>query len=225
MNPIPALPSEGLGVRVSHETAARLTAYVELLFRWQASQNLVAPATLPEVWRRHVADSLQTLEAQPQARHWVDLGSGAGFPGLVTAICLAEHGEGAVHLVESNRGKAAFLRAVLRETGGRGEVHAERIESFTQRFDGPVDAVSARALAPLDQLLALAEPLMRRGAVAVFHKGQDFAREVAFTTQSWTLNLVERQSRIDPAGRILVIADARRRPAPPTVTNVPSPGD
>ncbi|MBP0650342.1 class I SAM-dependent methyltransferase, partial [Mycobacterium tuberculosis] len=105
----------------------------------------------------------------------------------------------------------AFLRAVLRETGGRGEVHAERIESFTERFAEPVDAVSARALAPLATLLDLAEPLMARGAVAVFHKGQDFAAEVAFATQSWDLNLVERTSRIDPAGRILVVTSARRR--------------
>lgn len=211
-------PLDGLGVPVSRETAARLETYVRLLYRWQESQNLVAPGTLKDVWQRHIADSLQSLEALPQARHWVDLGSGAGFPGLVTAICLAERGEGGVHLVESNRGKAAFLRAVLRETGGRGEVHAERIESFTQRFQGPVDAVSARALAPLAALLDLAEPLMRRGAVAVFHKGQDFAAEVAFTTQSWTLTLLERTSRIDPAGRILVVTEARRRSDRPEVT-------
>lgn len=215
----PPFPTAGLGVSVSRETEERLRLYVSLLVRWQASQNLVAPATLPDVWRRHVADSLQSLEALPQARHWVDLGSGAGFPGLVTAICLAERGEGRVHLVESNRGKAAFLRAVLRETGGRGEVHAERIESFTQRFDGPVEAVSARALAPLSVLLDLAEPLLRRGAVAVFHKGQDFAAEVAFTTQSWALTLVERNSRIDPAGRLLVVTEARRRSSPQEVTS------
>ena len=211
----PPFPAAGLGSPVSRETAARLELYVRLLFRWQASQNLVAPATLADVWRRHVADSLQTAEALPTARHWVDFGSGAGFPGLVTAIVLAEQSEGVVHLVESNRGKAAFLRAVLRETGGRGEVHAERIESFTQQFSGPVDAISARALAPLDRLLELAEPLMRRGAVAVFHKGQDFASEVAFTTQSWALTLVERTSRIDPAGRILVVTAAHRRSDPP----------
>lgn len=214
----PPFPHDGLGVPVSRETAARLEIYVRLLHRWQESQNLVAPGTLKDVWQRHVADSLQSLEALPQARHWVDLGSGAGFPGLVTAICLAERGEGGVHLVESNRGKAAFLRAVLRETGGRGEVHAERIESFTQRFQDPVDAVSARALAPLATLLDLAEPLMRRGAVAVFHKGQDFAAEVTFTTQSWALTLLERTSRIDPAGRILVVTEARRRSDRPEVT-------
>jgi 16S rRNA (guanine527-N7)-methyltransferase len=214
----PSFPANGLGVPVSRETAARLETYVALLFRWQVGQNLVAPSTLPELWTRHIADSLQTLEAVPDARHWVDLGSGAGFPGLVTAILLAEQGDGVVHLVESNRGKAAFLRAVLRETGGRGEVHAERIESFTQQFQGPVDAVSARALAPLATLLELSEPLMQRGAVAVFHKGREFGAEVAFATQSWALNLLERSSRIDPAGRVLVIRDAQRRTEHPRAT-------
>jgi 16S rRNA (guanine527-N7)-methyltransferase len=208
----PAFPAAGLGVAVSRETRARLETYVDLLARWQRSQNLVA---LAQVWSRHVADSLQASEALPDARDWVDLGSGAGFPGLVTAIVLAERGAGCVHLVESNRGKAAFLQAVLRETGGRGVVHSERIESFTQHFDAPVDAVSARALAPLTDLLRLAAPLMRRGAVAVFHKGQDFASEVSVATQSWSLNLIERVSRVDPAGRLLVITRAEPRGAEP----------
>jgi 16S rRNA (guanine527-N7)-methyltransferase len=142
----------------------------------------------------------------------VDLGSGAGFPGLVTAILLAESAGARVHLVESNRGKAAFLRTVARETGAPAEVHAERIDSFATSFVGPVEAVSGRALAPLAALLEMASPLMARGAVAVFHKGQDFASEIAQATQSWTLDLVERVSRIDPAGRILIVRRADPRP-------------
>lgn len=197
---------------VSRETKARLEIYVRLLRHWQKSQNLVAPATLSAVWQRHIADSAQAFAALPSARHWVDLGSGAGFPGLVTAILLAESAGARVHLVESNRGKAAFLRTVARETGAPAEVHAERIDSFATSFVGPVEAVSGRALAPLAALLEMASPLMARGAVAVFHKGQDFASEIAQATQSWTLDLVERVSRIDPAGRILIVRRADPRP-------------
>jgi 16S rRNA (guanine527-N7)-methyltransferase len=206
----PEVDSLGDIFPVSCETIERLRTYADLLRHWQKSQNLVAPATLPDLWRRHIADSLQAFAALPSARSWVDMGSGAGFPGLVTAIVLAELGTGTVHLVESNRGKAAFLRTVARETGARAEVHAERIDSFTKSFDGSVDAVSSRALAPLADLLDLAEPLMARGAAGVFHKGQDFGAEVKIATQSWTLDLVEQISRVDPAGRILIIKTADR---------------
>ncbi|MCE1235339.1 MAG: 16S rRNA (guanine(527)-N(7))-methyltransferase RsmG [Hyphomicrobiales bacterium] len=192
-------------VPVSRETAERLAVYVELLRKWQKSQNLVAPSTLADVWRRHVADSAQTLAALPTARRWIDFGSGAGFPGLVTAILLAETPGAEVHLVESNRGKAAFLRTVARETGAPAIVHAERIEEFNAGFADAVDGVSARALASLSDLIRVAAPHVARGAVAVFHKGQDFAAEVREATLSWDLDLVEKVSRIDPAGRLMVI--------------------
>lgn len=190
---------------VSRETGERLRLYVELLRKWQKSQNLVSPATLPDVWRRHVADSAQIFAALPEARRWIDFGSGAGFPGLVTAIFLTGVEDARVHLVESNRGKAAFLRTVARETGAPVTVHDARIEDFNAAFDEPVDGVSARALAPLATLVAWAEPHVARGAVAVFHKGQDFAAEVREATLSWDLDLVERSSRIDPAGRLIEI--------------------
>lgn len=190
---------------VSRETGERLAVYVELIRKWQKSQNLVAPSTLDDIWRRHVADSAQTLAALPSARRWLDFGSGAGFPGLVTAICLAETEGARVHLVESNKGKAAFLRTVARETGAPVTVHAERIEDFNAGFDEPVDGVSARALAPLVNLVALAAQHVARGAVAVFHKGQDFGAEVREATLSWDLDMVEQISRIDPAGRLILI--------------------
>ncbi|MEJ1159716.1 16S rRNA (guanine(527)-N(7))-methyltransferase RsmG [Prosthecomicrobium sp. N25] len=196
---------------VSRETKERLSVYVELVRKWQRSQNLIAPGTVERIWTRHVADSAQALAALPEARRWADLGSGAGFPGLVTAICLAGAPGAHVHLVESNRGKASFLRTVIRETGAPASVHAERIEGFTATFAEPVDAVSARALAPLADLCRLAEPLSRRGAALVFHKGQDFASELAEATQSWVLDLVEHPSRIDPGGRIVVIRSLRPR--------------
>ncbi len=198
-------------VPVSRETQSRLTIYVDLLRKWQASQNLVAPSTLPEVWRRHVADSAQVHAVLPDAKTWIDFGSGAGFPGLVTAIFLADVAGARVHLVESNKGKAAFLRTVARETGAPATVHAVRIDDFNRDFTENVDAVSARALEPLRDLVAWAAPHVVRGAVAVFHKGQDFASEVREATLSWELDLVEQRSRIDPAGRLIVIRKIVRK--------------
>ncbi|MDR3493684.1 MAG: 16S rRNA (guanine(527)-N(7))-methyltransferase RsmG [Ancalomicrobiaceae bacterium] len=196
---------------VSRETKERLQTYVALLEKWQKSQNLVAPATLKTVWVRHVADSAQAFAVAPDARTWVDLGSGAGFPGLVTGIILAEIGEGLVHLVESNSGKAAFLRAVARETGARVAIHVKRIEAFTAEFAEEVDAVSARALAPLDELLRLAEPLLTGNARGVFHKGQDFVSELTKATPSWAFDLVEQSSPIEAGSRIVVLSNVRRR--------------
>jgi 16S rRNA (guanine527-N7)-methyltransferase len=183
----------------------KLALYAALLRKWQASQNLVSPATLPVLWTRHMADSAQALAALPEARRWVDLGSGAGFPGLVTAILLADTPGAVVHLVESNAGKAAFLRTVARETGAPAVIHVERIERFVEHFDERVDAVSARALAPMARLVALAAPLIARGATGVFHKGQDFASELQEATQSWILDLIERASRIEAGSRIILV--------------------
>lgn len=192
-------------VPVSRETRDRLKIHVDLVRKWQKSQNLVAPSTLGDIWRRHVADSAQTLAVLPTARRWIDFGSGAGFPGLVMAILLADTDGAMVHLVESNRGKAAFLRTVVRETGAPAMVHADRIEAFEAGFSEPVDGISARALAPLSELVRIAAPHVARGAVAVFHKGQDFAAEIREATLSWNLDLVEQSSRIDPAGRLISI--------------------
>ncbi len=190
---------------VSRETLERLGIYVDLVKKWQKSQNLVAPSTLPAIWTRHVADSLQAQRLLPEAKRWLDFGSGAGFPGLVTAIALTGVPGAEVHLVESNHGKVAFLRTVARETGAPVTVHATRINDFIGHFEGDFDAISARALASLTVLAGFSAPFVGRGAVAVFHKGQDFASEVAEATLSWDLDLVEHQSRIDAGGRLVVI--------------------
>ena len=192
-------------VAVSRETRERLEIYAGLLRKWQKSQNLVAPSTLPQLWTRHIADSAQIHAVLPTARRWVDFGSGAGFPGLVTAILLADTAGAAVHLVESNKGKAAFLRTVARECGAPAVIHAERIDDFARGFTELVDGVSARALASLDRLVGWAAPLVGRGAVAVFHKGQDFGAEVQEATLSWDLDLVEHPSRVDASGRLIEI--------------------
>jgi len=190
---------------VSRETRERLEIYVGLVAKWQKSQNLVSPTTLPQIWRRHVADSAQVHALRPDLMRWVDIGSGAGFPGLVTAILLADRPGAVVHLVESNRGKAAFLRTVARETGAPAVVHDSRIESFVSGFRDPVDGVSARALAAFGQLCAWVAPLIARGAVAVFHKGQDFGAELAETTLSWDVDLIEHQSKTEPSGRLVEV--------------------
>ena len=198
---------------VSRETLDRLQIYVDLVLKWQPAQNLIAPSTIPDIWTRHVADSLQTHWSFPEARIWVDIGSGAGFPGVVTAILLADDPEGHVHMIESNQRKAAFLRTALRETGSRGTVHPGRIESVAKGWTaGPVDAVSARALASLEMLFRLSEPFFRQGAKAVFHKGQDFQRELDEAADSWAFDLVEKESLVDPLSRMLLFSDISVRP-------------
>ena len=188
---------------VSRETRDRLEVYVVLLKHWQKRQNLVSAKTLDEVWRRHVADSAQVLAYTGAARHFVDFGSGAGFPGLVIALLLPEGGT--VRLIEANGKKAAFLRAVIRETGVPAEVINMRIEAAVAGLADPVDVVTARALAPLALLVGHAAPLISRGAIAVFHKGRDFQSELEECAQSWSLDLVKHQSRTDPEGSIVII--------------------
>ncbi|HYZ49196.1 MAG TPA: 16S rRNA (guanine(527)-N(7))-methyltransferase RsmG, partial [Sphingomonas sp.] len=145
---------------VSRETSARLDRFVELLLTWQRTTNLIAPSTAPHLWTRHVADSLQLLDLAPDARVWIDLGSGAGFPGLVLACALADRPRSMVHLVESNAKKAAFLREATRVTAAPVSIHAKRLENIVESFPDSVDAVTARALAPLRLLLDQSFPLL-----------------------------------------------------------------
>ncbi len=172
---------------VSRETEARIDRYVDLLREWQAKTNLVAPSTLPSLWTRHISDSLQLLTLAPSAKIWVDLGSGGGFPGVVLACALAETSGAMVHLVERNAKKAAFLREALRVANAPGTVHLADIGDIVDRITGPVDCVTARAVAPLHQLIGFAEPLVRRGAKALFPKGQDVEAELTEATKYWKI--------------------------------------
>lgn len=169
---------EALGASVSRETYDRFSIYVELLKRWQKMINLVAPSTLEHAWLRHVLDSSQIFDLAPDARVWVDLGSGAGFPGLITAIHLTHLGAGNVSLIESDKRKCAFLREVIRETGARADVFNARIEDAVPKLTSDVEIVSARALASLGALLQLSDSLMVKGARALFLKGKDVNREL-----------------------------------------------
>src|SRR5580692_9255180 len=146
---------------VSRETEMRLDRFVDLFLTWQAKTNLVSPATLPTLWTRHVSDSLQLLALAPAARTWVDFGSGGGFPGMVLACALADTPGAVVHLIERNGKKAAFLREALRVTGAAAVIHLADIEDTVDRLAGPVDCVTARAVAPLNQLIGFAEPLVK----------------------------------------------------------------
>jgi 16S rRNA (guanine527-N7)-methyltransferase len=196
---------------VSRETLARLERYIALLFDWQGRMNLVAPSTLPHVWTRHVADSLQLLALAPGARIWVDLGSGAGFPGIVLACALADTAGAEVHLVESIAKKAAFLAAAVAETGAPATVHHMRIEDFVRRGEVRPDVVTARALAPLPRLLELAAPLVQKGAQGLFPKGQDVEAELTEAAKYWTLQSSFAPSLTSPESRILVVRKAARR--------------
>jgi 16S rRNA (guanine527-N7)-methyltransferase len=172
---------------VSRETEARLDAYVDLLLQWQAKTNLVASSTLPNLWTRHISDSLQLLALAPEAKIWVDLGSGGGFPGVVLACVMADTPGAMVHLVERNARKASFLREALRITGAAGTVHLADIGDSVDSLVGGVDCVTARAVAPLHQLAGFAAPLVGKGAKALFLKGQDVEAELTEATKYWKL--------------------------------------
>lgn len=172
---------------VSHETEARLDRYVALLLQWQAKTNLISPATLPHLWTRHISDSLQLLKLAPDARIWLDFGSGGGFPGVVLACAMGDVG-GHVHLVERNAKKAAFLREALRVTQAPGSVHLADIGDNVDSFPKRVDCITARAVASLEIILGFAAPLMKDGTKALFLKGQDVDAELTEATKCWNIS-------------------------------------
>jgi 16S rRNA (guanine527-N7)-methyltransferase len=196
---------------VSRETEARLERFVELLVQWQAKTNLVAPSTLRNLWTRHISDSLQLLILAPTARHWADFGSGGGFPGLVLACALADTPGASVHLIERNAKKGAFLREGLRVTNSPGTIHLADIGDNVDRITGPVDCVTARAVAPLHHLIGFAEPLVQRGAKALFLKGQDVEAELTEATKYWNISPHLHSSRTGGHGWIVELDRIERR--------------
>lgn len=196
---------------VSRETEARLDRYVDLLVAWQAKTNLIAPSTLPQLWTRHIADSLQLLDLAPSARRWLDFGSGGGFPGVVLACAMAEHEGASIQLVERNAKKAAFLREALRITGAAGSVILADIGDYVDSSQTPIDCVTARAVAPLHMLLGYAEPLVRRGAKALFLKGQDVESELTEATKYWNIEPILHPSRTGGHGWIVELNRIERR--------------
>lgn len=201
-----------LGLPVPRETIARLETHRRLLAEWSKRMNLVGPRELGQFWPRHALDSAQLLKFAPQAKRWVDLGSGAGFPGLIIAAFLAEQPDTVVHLVESTGKKASFLRAVAEAAALPVKVFQQRIEDFGAG-DGPYQVVTARALAPLNRLIPYAKPILDCGATGLFHKGADLDAELAAASDvlnggAYRADVLESLS--DPRGRIVRLTKAVR---------------
>jgi 16S rRNA (guanine527-N7)-methyltransferase len=188
---------------VSRETLAKLETYAAQLARWQKAINLVGRTTLDSVWQRHLLDSAQLLRHLPEAPGpLVDLGSGAGFPGLVLAIA----GVPDVHLVESDARKSAFLAETARLTGTKITLHTQRIADVAAF---PAAVVTARALAPLPALLALAQRFFGPATIGLFHKGRDWRRELTLAEEAWTMDLRGLPSVVDPDSIIMRVANLR----------------
>jgi 16S rRNA (guanine527-N7)-methyltransferase len=196
---------------VSRETMNRLDRFIAVLLQWQEHTNLIADSTIPELWSRHVADSLQLIPLAPEARIWIDLGSGGGFPGLAIACALADKPGTKVHLVESKAKKCVFLREAALAAGVPAIIHNQRIEDFAAHPPERADVVTARALKPLPELLALAYPLLKTGAQGLFLKGQDVDAELTEAAKCWNIKVKLVPSQTDTRGRIVVVESLESR--------------
>jgi 16S rRNA (guanine527-N7)-methyltransferase len=189
---------------VSRETLADLRRYAALLDKWQKAINLVGKSTLPDLWQRHMLDSHQLLElTEKKSGTWLDLGSGAGFPALVIAIC----SEFDVHAVESDQRKCLFMQNVSRGTLGSFTVHNQRIENLSPMT---ADIISARALAPLDRLLEYAAPFSHEETEFLFLKGQDVDEELTNASKCWSMDLEKHSSVTSMDGCLLKLSKVRR---------------
>lgn len=191
---------------VSQETVEKLVTYQRLLEKWQTKINLVSATTLPDVWIRHFYDSWQVLPALGDAASVADLGAGAGFPGLVIAICAPEK---TVHLVESDARKCAFQIEVARETGAKVKIHNIRAERLAGELK--VAAVTARALAPLTDLLELAVPLLEPGGLCTFLKGATYKAELTQAEAAWHMRVVVAASLTEPDAACLTLREIARK--------------
>jgi 16S rRNA (guanine527-N7)-methyltransferase len=195
---------------VSRETFQRLIQFEEMFRSWSARINLAAPSTLPDLWTRHILDSAQLTTVRPLVGNWLDLGSGGGLPGAILAILAGQSRESHVHLVESKAKKAAFLQSVIGKTHSPGTVHIKRIEDAPGAIQ-EVNVVTARALAPLKELIGLAFPWLSNGATGLFHKGREFRQEVDLARDVWRFDLIEHRSMINENSVILEISNVSQR--------------
>ena len=166
-------------VPISRETAERFDIFVDRVDRWRTKTNLVRDSSSGNVWTRHIADSAQILLINPRATRWLDIGSGAGFPGMVLAMQLADVPGAAVHCVESNQRKCAFLREAARATCAPVIVHHARIQALNPLTSGIiVDGITARALAPMSAALDMAKPWLLAGAIGIFPRGRSIRKQI-----------------------------------------------
>jgi 16S rRNA (guanine527-N7)-methyltransferase len=210
VSPEPPLGPEGFAahIAVSRETVARLAAYLDLLQRWSERLNLVGRATLADPWRRHILDSAQLSSFVPEGtKSLIDLGSGAGFPGLVLAIL----GVPGVELIEADSRKCAFLREAARVTAAPVAIQPRRIEAMPTHL---ADVVTARGLAPLDRLLPLAARFVGPETVCLFLKGEHVAQELTIVRRAWTMRVSCHPSLSDPRGVVLRLSEIVREPRP-----------
>lgn len=189
-------------ISATSDSAKRLDIYVDLLARWLTVINLTSKASLARLWTRHIADSAQLLPQNPLAQRWVDIGSGAGFPGIVIAIQLAEVPGAEVCCIESNPRKVAFLRQVASATGVPARILATRVESVEPRALAPVDAVTSRALAALPRLIEFAKVWLASGAIGVFPCGRSVAEQITLRA-AHRFEIEALPSRLDPQARII----------------------
>lgn len=195
---------------VPRETCERLERHRQLLSRWSSKINLIGPRELETYWGRHALDCGQLLRHAPAARRWIDIGSGAGFPGIILGCLLADAEGARIDLVETNPKKAAFLREAVRETGAACRVLNESIDEVAGTAES-YDVVTARAFAPLPRIISSAKPILDRGAIGLFLKGAEYRAELAAAAdEGWTLKVEALESLSDPDGRILRIEGAER---------------
>ena len=199
--------------KVPRETIHRLELYARLLSEGQKRANLVSASTLEHVWDRHLADSAQLLRLAPSAKVWLDLGSGAGFPGLVIAILQANHANFRMHLVESTTKKCAFLAEVAAATDAPVEIHCMRIEELNRTATNLApEIVSARALAPLPRLLELAAPWLGPGVRGLFLKGRNARKEIEAACKRFNFICTLHPSLTSPDSVIVEITGVAKRP-------------
>ncbi len=203
------MPVDIAGQNVSRETYAELDAFAALVRKWTRHINLVSAASLPDLWDRHIVDSVQLYPYAPRGyRNWLDVGSGGGFPGIVAAIIAkTANPDAAFTLIESDQRKATFLRTASRELGLRVNVIADRIENVPSQA---ADVVSARALTTLSGLFSMIGRHMDPAGTALLHKGKRYQEEVADARRLWSFDLEEYPSMTDPDGRLLAIQRIHR---------------
>ena len=188
---------------VSRETLERLDRVIDTLDDWRTRSNLIGPREWPVIWTRHVADCYQLLDHIPESARVVDLGSGAGFPGLIIA---AARPAGHVTMIESVGKKCAYLRGAIMAAGLSADVRQERVESVSPM---PADFVTARAFAPLPKLLDYAAPWLKRGATGLFLKGERWKEELTDASQTWNFAHEAIPSRVGGSGTILIVRELR----------------